>query len=339
MAQESGRRKMVALKSLSAQMRGGSAVLLVRILIGLLLAARTCAAAPSYPFNVESRQDGDRHVLVATNRGPAPVSTRVHVHTTRNIASDRQWPAELVVPPNQEVTIARVGGQEPGQVYSFHFRADYAVGDHRATHQPDARYRLPYEDGRTFTIGQSLGGPITTHTSAETRYAVDIPMPEGTPLVAARDGIVIETESGYRDGAHDAALLDRANMVRILHDDGTIASYAHLAPAGVFVAVGDRVGAGTRIGLAGSTGYSSGPHLHFSVTKVTRTEEGFIHQSVPFSFYVGNPALVFAPLFGTTVKADYVSSGTELLRAKGEPQLASPPSSVGAQSATTGRIQ
>ncbi|WP_221261843.1 M23 family metallopeptidase, partial [Xanthomonas campestris] len=57
------------------------------------------------------------------------------------------------------------------------------------------------------------------------------------------------------------------NLVRLLHADGSMAIYAHLAPAGVLVHPGQRVRSGERLGSAGSTGFSTAPHLHFAVQR------------------------------------------------------------------------
>ena len=58
---------------------------------------------------------------------------------------------------------------------------------------------------------------------------------------------------------------DRANNIRIVHSDGTMAVYAHLELESAHVQVGDRVRAGQLLALSGDTGYTSGPHLHFCV--------------------------------------------------------------------------
>jgi len=65
-----------------------------------------------------------------------------------------------------------------------------------------------------------------------------------------------------------------------------------------------------QIGLAGSTGYSSGPHLHFVVQTVERTGNGLTMVSLPFQFYVGNPATTFSPRFGMLASAEYSSPAT-----------------------------
>jgi murein DD-endopeptidase MepM/ murein hydrolase activator NlpD len=176
-----------------------------------------------------------------------------------------------------------------------------------------ALYRLPYPDGAAFMISQGLGGFITTHTTKESRHAVDISMPEGTPVVAAREGIVIATEWRHDAGGRSEEYWTRGNAVRVRHPDGTIGSYFHFMHAGVAVEVGEYVQAGKILGYAGSTGFSSGPHLHFAVTRTLRSGGGLEEVSEPITFYVGNPPRAFAPRAGLAVTANYAFPGDALL--------------------------
>ena len=86
---------------------------------------------------------------------------------------------------------------------------------------------------------------------------IDIAGPgiNGTPVVAAGDGRVIA--AGWRGGF--------GNMVIVDHGDGVTTLYAHLLSGGIHVSVGEQVTAGQRIGSVGSTGFSTGPHLHWEV--------------------------------------------------------------------------
>ena len=83
---------------------------------------------------------------------------------------------------------------------------------------------------------------------------LDFPAAAGTPATAADAGRV--TFAGWHPGGW-------GYLVTIAHGLGVRTLYAHLAR--VDVRVGDRVSAGTRVGLIGSTGHSTGPHLHFEV--------------------------------------------------------------------------
>ena len=186
------------------------------------------------------------------------------------------------------------------------YRSTHHFGDAQARHDPATLYRLPFEDGSTFRIAQSFGGTLTTHDSEHDRHAIDIEMPEGTPIVAARAGTVVDVTIEHFAGATDPKLLDRANSVTILHDDGTIAQYAHLAQRPAVVSRGQRVAAGNRIGFSGSTGYSSGPHLHFAVSRPSVNADGAMQQfALPVTFFIHDPPVPIVLRQGTSVTATY----------------------------------
>lgn len=84
---------------------------------------------------------------------------------------------------------------------------------------------------------------------------IDIAAPYGTPIYAAESGTVIEVGSGWNGGY--------GNCVRISHDDGNVTVYAH--QSSIAIEYGDYVVKGQIIGYVGSTGDSTGNHLHFEV--------------------------------------------------------------------------
>lgn len=87
---------------------------------------------------------------------------------------------------------------------------------------------------------------------------VDISSGTNSPVVAAKAGTVVASKSGYNWGY--------GNYVDIDHGDGLMTRYAHLAP-GWKASVGQKVAAGERIGTQGTTGASTGVHLHFEIHK------------------------------------------------------------------------
>jgi murein DD-endopeptidase MepM/ murein hydrolase activator NlpD len=95
-------------------------------------------------------------------------------------------------------------------------------------------------------------------------YSLDFAMPEGTPVLAAREGTVLLVQDGFTEGGTDPGLIERANLVVVAHDDGTMASYGHLR-RGIRVRRGDDVREGQLLGFSGATGYAGQPHLHFHV--------------------------------------------------------------------------
>lgn len=236
----------------------------------LLLLACLCsasnAAAPAADTPAVARlriEPGDDGYLAwADNLLAGPIEVRLDVAGGTPPPSQPLLPARASVAAAGSTLVARLQPPE-GREGWLRLRLLGVPGSSNARPR-DVVYRLPLAQPQA-CIDQGFKGEYSHH-DAENRYALDFAVPVGTPVLAARDGVVMQLQDGYRghglDRARDAS---RANYIRILHDDGSMAVYAHLAEAGVLVGVGQRVEAGQRIGLSGNTGYSSAPHLHFAV--------------------------------------------------------------------------
>lgn len=282
------------------------------VLLGAFLAAAPAyTAVTDYPFRLITRAEGADQELVAENDGPAPITVYVTL-SGENYASDRSWPATVVVPPQTALALGRVFvADRAAGAYNFLFRYSHHFGRVDAQHDADAVYRLPFQEGESFAVTQAYGGKLTSHNNRENRYAVDFAMPRGTPVVAARAGIVIDATLRYEEGGYDIRFLDQANTVVIVHDDGTVAEYAHLSGGRAVVKLGQRVVAGDHIGYSGNTGYTSGPHLHFIVSRPTVSEGKVARESVPVVFYANEPAVRFTAQAGRAVTANYRSAASD----------------------------
>jgi murein DD-endopeptidase MepM/ murein hydrolase activator NlpD len=211
------------------------------------------------------------------NRIAAPLQVTLAFTASQNVRAEPGFPLHTVLPAASRVRVGTIEAANPGLVSSFSLDMTALPGDPSASAQ-DVAYSLPVDENSTWRLGQAFHGGYS-HSDEQNLYAIDLVVPEGTPVLAARGGVVMQVESGFdKNGSNRAKYAQRANLIRILHDDGSMGLYAHLQENGVYVRVGDRVSVGQQIAASGNTGYSSGPHLHFAV----QVNRGMRLASVPF---------------------------------------------------------
>lgn len=221
----------------------------------------------------------DGYQAWAENALAGPVEVRVSFSRNRNARGEPELPARATVQPGDSALVARIFGVDPGRSGDFELRMDAIPGQPGARHR-DVEYVFPLLT-RELRVEQGFGGRYS-HNDEQNRHAVDFAAPVGTDVVAARDGVVMQVENDFdRAGPNREKYAGRANFVRIVHDDGTMAVYAHLQEGGVMVRMGQRVRSGQLIGRSGNTGFTSGPHLHFAV----QANQGMRLVSVPFRMF------------------------------------------------------
>jgi murein DD-endopeptidase MepM/ murein hydrolase activator NlpD len=243
---------------------------------------------------IRMREDGvdaDR-TLTFVNSAGGPVTVDIQFVAHQNVLSEPPLPTRIVLPGLSETPAVHITALDPAAGFNYQLRYSSMPGNFRAQQNPGAVYRPPFSGSQKFPVAQGFGGK-QTHTDTQNYYAVDIVMPEGTPVLAARDGVVMTVENDFYGAGLDMAQYgDRANNIRIVHGDGTMAVYAHLQLESAKVTVGDHVRAGQELARSGDTGYTSGPHLHFCVQ--VNTDMHIV--SVPFEFTGANGE--FAPAAG-----------------------------------------
>ena len=124
----------------------------------------------------------------------------------------------------------------------------FVYGVYAASETESRWLRWPVQDSRTVWKGNPYG-----IINGKLHSGIDIPADQGAVILAAADGTV--TETGF-----DAA---RGNYLVLDHGDGLTTLYAHCR--NVDVKEGDTVKVGEMVAAVGSTGMSTGPHLHFEV--------------------------------------------------------------------------
>ena len=120
----------------------------------------------------------------------------------------------------------------------------------------------PLQPSSSYPAGQSPGWrvhPVYGYRSCHTGQ--DIPAGAGTPIHAAAAGIVLSVSYNQVSGGRSTT--PYGNVTLVDHGGGVVTMYAHQSRFAV--SPGDRVAAGEVIGYVGTTGWSTGPHLHFEV--------------------------------------------------------------------------
>ena len=145
-------------------------------------------------------------------------------------------------------------------LFSCGVQHHFASGS-EATADTSYVYALPYPKGKKYLLVQGYNSWF----SHRGRLNLDFIMKKGSPVLAARGGVVVSVQESFTKGGRSRKYLRKGNYVTVRHDDGSQAYYGHLAHNGALVNVGDTVRQGQEIALSGSTGYSALPHLHFVV--------------------------------------------------------------------------
>jgi murein DD-endopeptidase MepM/ murein hydrolase activator NlpD len=224
--------------------------------------------------------------LFAQNTYYAPVQIAFLLKPIENVSAETPRTGLTVVPARSEMELVVVGKAVEQVELRFDSEFEYLPGEPGALHRPEQPYRLPYALSSEVRVSQAFPD-MTTHTDPASQHAVDFVMPIGTDVFAARDGIVIEVASDFfESGTNLAVDGPRANVVRVLHDDGTMALYVHLNWNTIRVVPGQRVQRGEYLADSGNTGFSTGPHLHF----VVQRNRGGSLESLPLQFVGPNGA-------------------------------------------------
>ncbi len=210
-----------------------------------------------------------------------PVELELKLSDADNVITEPPLPARVVLAGQTEERLLKVRSLDPHKGFQFNFAYQSMPGPPLVQIPEAVDYYPPFPLGETFVISQGFDNGTTHHEPAN-KYAVDIVMPIGTPVLAARSGRVMDMQDDFRGAGQQDRYLARANQVRILHDDGTMAVYAHLQANSLKVRLGALVKRGQLLANSGNTGYSSGPHLHF----VIQLNAGMSLQSLPFRFKV-----------------------------------------------------
>jgi murein DD-endopeptidase MepM/ murein hydrolase activator NlpD len=229
-----------------------------------------------YTLRTEEIENGRRHYV--RNLIAGPLQFELRFDKAEGVVSDPVLPLRVTVPPLTERAIVDVKLAPDSREASFSLIGEAVPGLSGASQSGAARYSVPFTPETRWSLDQGFDGKFSHH-DVQARYALDFGVDIGTPVLAAREGTVMHRRDDFETASTaNEAYAERSNVVRVLHDDGTMGVYAHLSPRSVMVDIGQRVIVGTPLALSGNTGYSTGPHLHFAVQR----NAGMKLESIPF---------------------------------------------------------
>ncbi len=234
---------------------------------------------------VDEPYEGGLRLLV-DNANLAAITLTITV-TGENAVTDPPTPTIVTCSGKGRFPFVILRPLEGQRDFGYRVRYDWQFGGALVTHDPSTVYELPFASGKRFRVAQGAHGTFT-HTGHD-EYAVDFEMPEGTPVHAARAGVVQVVVDRFRDGGSDPGFRDQVNFILVRHPDGTYGEYVHLKLKGAKVKPGQKVAARELLGYSGNTGYTQGPHLHFAVF---RALDGIRRETYPLHFRTREQAAV-----------------------------------------------
>lgn len=127
-----------------------------------------------------------------------------------------------------------------------------------------------YENVHTYQVPIDLSRVTRVQSDSiahvgELIHALDYDAPEGTPIFAALESVVVDVKDDSQVGRLEPSFEKFGNYIEILHKHGEISQYEHLQYRSSSVRIGDQVAAGQKIAEVGNTGWSECSHLHFMV--------------------------------------------------------------------------
>jgi murein DD-endopeptidase MepM/ murein hydrolase activator NlpD len=242
-----------------------------------LLASRVLVADDHTGFRVV-REEMDGGVTLTMQSDYCVEFTVTLEGTLKNMTSSRPLPFTVDAAGRKSFVLAHFKVTDKTRPRNYRYNYHWAYGGRRNSTDNDADYAMPFRPGR-YVVMQGPRGSYSHFAGSSSENAVDWDVPEGTTVCAARAGRVVGVRQDSTFGGTDPKLKPLGNYVIIKHADGTFADYHHLKTDGALVEIGDEVKVGQPIGLSGSTGFASKPHLHFMVFQAV---DGKKMLSLPF---------------------------------------------------------
>lgn len=218
----------------------------------------TVVKAQAVKLFSENKDQGS--VIYASNAALYTISISLNLDIKNLVFSEGDKKIFVIPPKSDKLKIGELTIREDGLRYKFSYTYQFAMGDVTITKYDNFFvYDLPFQHGKSYTVSQGYHGKL----SHQNENALDFTMPEGTEILAARDGIIVQVVQSNTESCLQEDCKKYNNYVTVMHSDGTFASYVHIKYNGSKYSLGDVVKRGDVIAYSGNTGWTNGPHLHF----------------------------------------------------------------------------
>ena len=231
-----------------------------KILFTGLLFADISGVLEAQPLRVFHENKDQGYIVYASNSELFPFSISLDLDISNLDFSERDKRIFVIPPKSVRYKIGELTVADQRSRYRFSYKYISAMGDVTITrYDRSFQYDLPFPKGSSFKLFQGYNGTA----SHKNENALDFTMPEGTEVLAARDGIVVQIVVNNNQSCFEEECKKYNNYITIMHSDGTFAMYVHIKQNGTKLNIGDWVKKGDVIAYSGNVGYSKGPHLHF----------------------------------------------------------------------------
>lgn len=199
------------------------------------------------------------YVLYSTNPELYPVSVSLSFELENMFFSEAERKVFIIPAKQERFKIGELSAEKPNAKYKFSYKYVATMGDVTITDYDDYDYDLPFQKGKSYNVYQGYHGSF----SHQDENAIDFTMPEGSEILAAREGLVVQVVQNNTESCPSEACKKYNNYITVMHNDGSFSNYGHIQYNGARCKAGDMIRKGDIIAYSGNVGYSSGPHLHF----------------------------------------------------------------------------
>ncbi len=252
----------------------------MKLFLLIFLLCSFIGVSAEHNVNVYVEENGDGFRMYADNYEFCPVSIEV-TFKLANLESSEGSKKVFVIPAKSKKNkVTDLITIREGKAFKMSYTMKMTFGNINSDYDKDFKYYLPLKKNVPYKLSQGYNG----RASHQNVYALDFMMPSGTEIYAARGGTVIEVVESHNKSCNHSSCNKYNNYITVYHDDGSFSEYNHIKRNGSIVKEGEIIEIGQLIGYSGNTGWTTGPHLHFSIF----LERIGKRETIPTKFLVGD---------------------------------------------------